>query len=110
MTTLSNLMDEYGGNGYIRIDSGNGAAGPSWIEWNSGIEAICGDIEMQEQNDEATAYGEEDDEKETTLLQIVRYVIPDYASDTIFASEWVEDDNRNYPYRADNPYRYRIIF
>ena len=109
MTTLSNLINKYGGNGYIRIDDGNGSAGPSWIEWDEDITAEYGDTEMAEVEKNTLAYG--DTEREETLIQVATYVIPDYTTDELmFVSDWIEDDNRNYPYQAVNPYRYRIIF
>lgn len=105
---LSILMEEYGGNGFLMVSEGNGAIGPSWIEWDEDIAAVFGDTEMNEVSTESSAY--EDDDKDETVMDVTKYVIPDYVTDNMFASVWIEDDNREAPYRASNPYRYRIIF
>lgn len=108
---LSTLIDRYGANGVIRIDAGNGSAGPAWIEWDKEIAKKIGKIKMIPQNRNINAYQATDNQSQS-LLQVARYVISDYSCDnnTMYASEWIEDDDRNAPYQAINPYRYRLIF
>ena len=43
---LATLIDRYGANGVIRIDAGNGSAGPAWIEWDNEIKKEFGKIKM----------------------------------------------------------------
>ena len=88
-------MEEYGGNGFIRDDAGNGSAGPAWIEWDEEMEAEVGDVEM-----EKTALED--------VAKIARYVVRDYdISGGCFVSGWIYNDKDP---GATNPYRYRIIF
>jgi len=108
MTTLLKLMEEYGGNGFVLISDGNGAIGPSWIEWDEDIAKEFGDTKMGEVSTVSSAY--EGDDKDETVMDVTKYVINDYATDNMFASVWIEDDNRDAPYHAVNPYHYRIIF
>ena len=105
MATLRELVDEFGANGVIMIDAGNGCAGPAWIEWDEEIDAELGDVEMLPVTTDAPAY--EDDENEDTILDVAKYVIRDYSTDgEMYASEWIEDDNRG----GSNPYRFRLVF
>jgi hypothetical protein len=106
---LSTLIDRYGANGVIRIDAGNGSAGPVWIEWGDEMKKEIGKIKMIPVNPTDRAY--EDGDIDDTIEQEAKRVIPDYSYDpTMYASEWIEDDGRNAPYQAQNPYRYRLIF
>lgn len=95
--TLRELVDEYGANGVIRIDAGNGSAGPMWIEWDDETDEQIGDVEMIPVND-------------PEMDSDARLVMDDPTYHAEYASEWIEDDDRNAPYRATNPYRYRLIF
>lgn len=107
---LSTLIDRYGANGVIRIDAGNGSAGPAWIEWDKEIAKEIGKVKMIPVAATSKAY--EDDDDNSTIEHEAKYVIPDYSCDdnTMYASEWIEHDDRNAPYQATNPYRYRLIF
>jgi len=110
--TLRELIDQYGANGVIRIDAGNGSAGPAWIDWEEDIDNLIGGTIMSKENKNKNAY-QEDCEIKQSLLQVVKHVIHDYAVDddnTLYVSAWIEDDLRNAPYQATNPYRYRLIF
>ena len=104
---LSELVDEYGANGVIRIDEGQGSAGPSWIDWcadDTDLMDEIADVEMTEVNPRVKAYPE-DSNQTATYYQVVRYVIPDYETDIMYASDWIKDDKDYH-----NPYRYRLIF
>jgi hypothetical protein len=109
---LSTLIDRYGANGVIRIDAGNGSAGPAWIEWDDEIKKEFGNIKMLPINKNHNVYsGGGDDNHSQSALNVARHVIRDYSCDnTMYASAWIEDDDRNAPYQATNPYRYRLIF
>jgi len=110
---LATLIDRYGANGVIRIDAGNGSAGPAWIEWDDEIKKEFGNIKMLPINKNHNVYsGGGDDNHSQSALNVAKYVIRDYSCDdnTMYASEWIEDDDRNAPYQAQNPYRYRLIF
>ena len=110
---LSTLIDRYGANGVIRIDAGNGSAGPAWIEWDDEIKKEFGKIKMLPINKNHNVYSDGgDDNHSQSALNVAKYVIRDYSCDdnTMYASEWIEDDDRNAPYQATNPYRYRLIF
>lgn len=106
--TLRELMGEYGANGVIRIDAGNGSAGPAWIDWDDEMDQALGDVVMMPANPTDRAY--EDNDCNDTIRDEAQYVVSDYDSDEVWASNWIEDDNRNAPHRATNPYRYRLIF
>lgn len=109
--TLRDLINEHGANGVIRIDAGNGSAGPMWADWDDDIDSEYGDIVMHEVDKNYNAYTDGDDNHTSSFLQVAHYVVPDYTTDdTMYASDWIEDDDRNAPYRATNPYRYRLIF
>jgi hypothetical protein len=105
-STLRDLIDQSGANGVIRIDDGNGSAGPMWIDWDEEMSELLGDTEMLSVNHNYRAYPDQ----ATTYAQAARHVIPDYAITEMHASAWIVDDDRNYPYQAQNPYRYRLIF
>jgi len=106
-TTLRELVEEYGANGFVLIDAGNGAAGPAWITWDEEIDDEYGDTEMVEIAPTARAY--EDEEKSETILNVAKDIISGYTQDaSMYASEWIEDDDRNY--EATNPWRYRLLF
>jgi len=112
MKTVRYLMEESGGNGIIRIDAGNGSAGPVWLDWEDCKDDI-GHIAMTPVN------GDE------TLNAIARDVLnqPDY--DVTYASDWIvgdcwvrslgrwvrpwltawEDNGQ-----TDNPWRFRLVF
>lgn len=110
---LSTLIDRYGANGFIRIDAGNGSAGPAWIEWDNKINKEFGKIKMLPINKNHNVYSDGgDDNHSQSALNVAKHVIRDYSCDdnTMYASEWIEDDDRNAPYQAQNPYRYRLIF
>lgn len=110
---LSTLIDRYGANGVIRIDAGNGSAGPAWIEWDNETKKEFGKIKMLPINKNHNVYsGGGDDNHSQSALNVAKHVIRDYSCDdnTMYASEWIEDDDRNAPYQAQNPYRYRLIF
>ena len=106
--TLRELIEEYGANGVIRIDAGNGSAGPAWIEWDKEMDQILGGIVMTTADPQGLAY--EDADNADTIADEALQVVSDYSCDEMWASDWIEDDNRNAPYRASNPYRYRLIF
>ncbi len=110
MSTLRELVDQYGANGFILIDDGNGSAGPSWIEWDEEMDEAYGDTEMSAAKASDLAYAGQNDDNTDTLDKVAKYVVRDYSSDEMYASEWIEDDDRNAPYQAQNPYSYRIIF
>lgn len=110
---LATLIDRYGANGVIRIDAGNGSAGPAWIEWDDEIKKEFGNIKMLPINKNHNVYsGGGDDNHSQSALNVAKYVIRDYSCDdnTMYTSAWIEDDDRNAPYQATNPYRYRLIF
>lgn len=94
--TLRDLVNEYGANGVIRIDAGNGSAGPCFLPWDEVADDL-GDTEMVPIADAA-------------LDNDARLVMDDETYVVIYASDWIEDDDRNAPYQASNPWRYRIIF
>lgn len=109
--TLRELIDEYGANGVIQIDEGNGSAGPAWIEWDEDASEQYGDTEMHKISKNYNAYaGGGYSEHTDSFLQVARYVLNDYDTDVLYASDWIDDDERNAPYQATNPYRYRLIF
>lgn len=117
---LKDLVEEYGANGFIYLDDGNGSVGEHFIYWDEMVtnkngkevpaSRIFGNIRMFKHPKTAKAFKGSDPDKKITLLKIVKSVIKDYDSETLFASDWIEDDDRNYPYQATNPYRFRIIF
>ena len=105
MKTLRELVEGFGANGVIRIDDGNGCAGPAWIEWADDIDAELGDVEMFPAKADDRAYeGDDEYANKDTLETVAKYVIRDYCTDDMFASEWIEDG------QGDNPYRFRLIF
>jgi len=108
--TLQDLIDEHGATGVIRIDAGNGSAGPVWVEWDDDTARDMGDVEMTRVAATDPAY--EDADVTDTILDAMRDVLGKEhdGGGEIYASEWIEDDDRNYPYQATNPYRYRLIF
>jgi len=94
MTTLSELVGEYGANGFIMNDAGNGSAGPSWVEWDEKIADEYGDTEMFVNPDK-------------NIKKTAQYVIGGYDSDEIYTSEWFNADKDP---GATNPFRQQIIF
>jgi len=94
--TLQDLIDEYGGNGFVVDDKGNGSAGPTWAVWDEDVLSICGDIPM------ARTFDEE-------IKEIARLVIEpaeDYGGDEMYVSPWIRDPED----KGSNPYMFRIIF
>lgn len=53
---LRDLIDEFGATGVIRIDAGNGSAGPTWIEWDDNMDIELGDTLMYPVNPSDRAY------------------------------------------------------
>ena len=87
MTTLSELINNYGATGYIRYDRGQGSAGAAWVEWDE--DDNDADVEMTEKTSKK-------------LVKIAKDVLAHYQdSDTIFVSEWID---------GGNDYEYRILF
>ena len=102
MKTLGELVEEFGANGVIRIDAGNGCAGPAWIEWDDGIDEEMGDIEMFPVNGSDRAYeGDDEYANKDTIEDVAKYVIRDYSTEEMYASEWVDDGDG---------YWFRVIF
>lgn len=108
MATLRELIQERGATGCIRIDAGNGCAGPVWIDWDIEMDGTLGDIKMTMCKSTDKAY--EEKENKETLIGVAKSIVSDYASDAIYASNWLMGDDLDLPYRESNPYRYRIIF
>jgi hypothetical protein len=102
--TLRELVNEYGANGVIRIDAGNGCGGPTWVDWDKDADRDLGDIDMIEHKSSDAAY--EEDGHSETLMEAAEMANPGYESDTIFASSWIERDEEG----ASNPYRIRVLF
>ena len=87
MTTLSELINNYGATGYIRYDRGQGSAGPAWIEWDE---------------DDANAGVEMTEKTSKKLVKIAKDVLAHYPdTDIIFVSDWID---------GGNDYEYRILF
>ncbi len=117
MKKLRDLLEEYGANGVIYVDDGNGSAGPSFIacgpdasdEDNEGREHLM-DISMTLTPATDRCYDAASSAE--TIGDVARDVLPDYNIEAgkLWASDWIEDDERNAPYQAANPYRYRLIF
>jgi hypothetical protein len=103
--TLRELVEEYGANGCIRIDDGNGSAGPCWLTWDKDLDAKLGDTEMHVVAKSLRAYKDKDNHE--TIIQIAKFVVANYDTDIMHASDWIEDDDDP---TATNPYRYRLIF
>ena len=99
MLTLSDLIDKFGANGVIRIDAGNGCAGPMWCAWDDDLAGEIGGLEMSSVDPDGRAY--EDGDNERTYKQEAIYVIGDYDSDEMYASRWIH---------GGNGYMYRFIF
>lgn len=106
--TLRDLINEHGANGVIRIDDGNGSAGPMWVDWDDDTDAMLGDTEMTLTPSNTLAYNDPDNSE--TIADEADYVSPGYDDVTMYVSDWIEDDDRNAPYQASNPYHYRLIF
>jgi len=105
METLRELIEEYGANGVIHIDDGNGSAGPTWVEWNDDIEAEWGHIAMHLVAASNRAYeGDDEYSNKDTLGDVARYVIRSYSMDELYASDWIIYG------QGDNPYCFRLIF
>ncbi len=105
MKTLRELVEEFGANGVIRIDDGNGCAGPAWIEWADDIDAALGDVEMFPATGSDRAYeGDGEYSSKDTLETVAKYVIRDYSTEEMYASEWIGAGE------GDNPYRFRLVF
>lgn len=99
MLTLSDLIDQFGANGVIRIDAGNGSAGPMWCAWDDDLAGEIGGLEMSKVDPYDRAY--DDDDNERTYKQEAVYVIGDYDSDEMYAARWIN---------GGNGYMYRFIF
>lgn len=99
MLTLSGLIDQFGANGVIRIDAGNGSAGPMWCAWDDDLAGEIGCLEMSKVDPDDRAY--DDDDNARTYKQEAVYVIGDYDSDEMYASRWIH---------GGNGYMYRFIF
>lgn len=87
MTTLSDLLDEFGGNGCVREDRGNGCAGPMWIREDDmdGLGAT-----------EMTAIDVTEDREAVSAYQAI---MP--AETPFYASAWID---------GGNGYEFRLIF
>ncbi|NCC05838.1 MAG: XRE family transcriptional regulator [Proteobacteria bacterium] len=97
--TLSNLIDQYGANGVIRIDEGNGCAGPMWCAWDDDLAGEIGGMEVSQVDPDSRAYDDGDNDR--TYRQEAVHVIGDYDGDDMYASRWIN---------GGNGYRYRFIF
>lgn len=101
--TLRQLVAEYGANEVLRIDAGNGCAGTMWLDWDTDLDDQLGDTPMSL----ASPHEVDNCDSIAILLSIEGGVRRD---EPIYTSEWIEDDERNAPYQASNPYRYRLLF
>jgi len=102
-TTLKDLIEQHGANGYVLIDVGNGSAGPMWLDYDPEDDRL-GTV-MVPVASCSPAY--EDQDVADTVLQVIRKVVHDYSLGQVYASDWIiEDNNPN----SSNPYRYRILF
>ena len=101
--TLRELVDDAGANGFILIDDGNGSAGPGWIDWSDEIDAVYGNTIMMQANTTDKAYEQNNDgyDSDKTVGDVAKYVVRDYSTDEMYASDWIA---------GDNGYTYRIIF
>ncbi len=92
MKAVRDLVEEFGANGIIRVDAGNGSAGPMWLDWETCKDEV-GHIEMYPVEDE-------------TLNEAARPILgqPDY--EVTYASDWVVGDGQT----GDNPWRFRLVF
>lgn len=105
MKTLKNLVVEFGANGFVMINDGNGCGDPAWYDWEEdGVAEDYGDIEMFLTPEIAAAYDAQDDER--SLLHEICLINRDYKSDNglVWASDWIVKGD------GDNPWRYRVIF
>lgn len=100
--TLREIVNTYGAEGIVMMDDGNGSGGPSYTEWTPEIDYAYGDTEML-----PVVEGSNDARE---INEAARSVTDDQRYTALYVSEWIEDDGRNAPYRASNPYRYRVIF
>lgn len=91
MLTLSELIGKFGANGVIRIDAGNGCAGPVWCAWDDDLAGEIGGHEMSQVDPDGRAY--DDDDNERTYRQEAAYVVGDYDSDEMCASRWIHGGN-----------------
>ncbi len=80
-------------NGVVRVDAGNGSAGPMWLDWEAAKDEV-GHIEM---------YPVEGDE---TLNEAARAVLSQPNYKVTHCSDWVVGDGQT----GDNPWRFRIVF
>jgi hypothetical protein len=98
--TLRDLVEEFGGNGVIRIDDGQGSAGPAWLEWDEALDKALGEPEMHPAKITDRAY-DSDNDSTKTLEDIAKYVVRDYSTDEMYASDWLD---------GDEGYFYRLVF
>jgi hypothetical protein len=98
--TLRDLVDEFGANGVIRIDDGQGSAGPVWIEWDEMIDTDLGGTKMYPAKVSDRAY-DDDNSSAKTLEDVAKYIIRDYSTDELYASEWID---------GGNGYWFRLVF
>jgi hypothetical protein len=101
-TTLENLMEEYGANGFVIADAGNGSAGPCWVEWSDDVAQEYGDTPMFPATEDEMI--DDTDEDYGTLSGAVNYALQEGATSVSHASNLIVSGE------GDNPYRYRIIF
>jgi len=100
--TLRQLIDKLDARGLVRIDDGNGSAGPLWIAWDDDVDQLLGDVVMHPVRHDDKAY---EGNKEGSTKEVCLTVATDYWSSIMYASDWIDGDD----WRTDNPYRYRLI-
>jgi hypothetical protein len=89
MEKLGKLINELGANGVVRIDEGNGSAGPTWCDWGDDMQKKYGSVVMMPVTDD------------THDGYVYRQIIPD--GTVSHGSDWIEDG------QGVNPYKYRFI-
>ena len=87
MATLRNLIEEFGANGCVREDRGNGCAGPVWVR-----EDDLGELDATEM----TAIDVTEDREAVAAYQAVMQ-----AEMPFYASAWID---------GGNGYEFRLIF
>jgi hypothetical protein len=103
--TLIEIIEYFGGNGCVRIDAGNGSAGPCWIPVEQ-IDPEDGAVMMYEHDNSTYAYNTDNSDCQDTLLEAVRSAgvgLDTYPDNNMYASDWLSS--------AQHPgYQYRFIF
>ena len=84
MATLRTLIEEFGANGCVREDRGNGCAGPVWVREDDLGDTEMTLIDVAEYRDAVAAY--------KTIMQ---------AEMPFYASAWID---------GGNGYEFRLIF